>query len=42
MGNRDVGWLRTERGLDPIRRRDDFRLMMMDLVFPAHPFARAQ
>jgi eukaryotic-like serine/threonine-protein kinase len=42
MGNRDIGWLRTERGLDPIRGRDDFRLMMMDLVFPSQPFARTR
>ncbi len=40
-GMRDAAWLRTERGLDPIRGRDDFRLIMMDIEFPAQPFARA-
>ena len=32
---------RTEDALDPLRSRDDFRLLMMDLAMPADPFARA-
>jgi tetratricopeptide (TPR) repeat protein len=39
-GYRDPGLLRLEPGLDPLRSRDDFRLMMMDQTFPAEPFAR--
>jgi hypothetical protein len=27
-------------GLKALRDRDDFRLMMMDLAFPANPFTR--
>ncbi len=30
---------RTEDALDPLRSRDDFRLLLMDLEFPAAPFA---
>jgi eukaryotic-like serine/threonine-protein kinase len=33
-------WLRTESGLDPLRDRPDFQLLMMDLAFPAEPIAR--
>ena len=33
---------RTESALDPLRGRDDFRLLMMDLVVPADPFARGR
>jgi hypothetical protein len=32
--------LRTEYALDPLRGRDDFRLLLMDLTFPADPFVR--
>jgi eukaryotic-like serine/threonine-protein kinase len=39
-GFRDIGLLRVESGLDPLRSRDDFRLLMMDLAMPAEPFAR--
>jgi len=31
---------RTESALDPLRNRADFRVLMMDLAFPAQPFAR--
>jgi len=31
---------RKETALDPLRSRDDFRLLMMDMAFPAGPFAR--
>jgi hypothetical protein len=30
--------IRTERGLDPLRSREDFRLLMMDLAMPPDPF----
>jgi tetratricopeptide (TPR) repeat protein len=30
---------RTDDAFDPLRGREDFRLMMMDLAFPAEPFA---
>jgi hypothetical protein len=36
-GNDDA--YRTEDALDPLRTRDDFRLLLMDLAFPAEPFA---
>ena len=39
-GFRDPDLLRVEPGLDPLRARADFRLLMMDLDFPAEPFAR--
>ena len=39
-GYRDVDHLRVEPGLNPLRTRDDFQLLMMDLAFPAEPFAR--
>jgi tetratricopeptide (TPR) repeat protein/tRNA A-37 threonylcarbamoyl transferase component Bud32 len=39
-GFRDSDLLRVEPGLDPIRSRADFRLLRMDLDFPAEPFAR--
>jgi eukaryotic-like serine/threonine-protein kinase len=31
---------RTESALDPLRNRPDFRVLMMDLAFPAKPFVR--
>jgi serine/threonine-protein kinase len=34
--------LRTEAALDPLRDRPDFRLLMMDLAFPAEAFARRE
>jgi eukaryotic-like serine/threonine-protein kinase len=40
MGCRDVDRYRTETALDPLRSRPDFRLLMLDLTFPAEPFAR--
>ena len=39
MGYRDVNSLHTEDALDPLRGREDFRLLMMDLEFPPEPFA---
>ena len=41
MGYRSRDAFRTEDALDPLRGRDDFRLLMMDLAFPADPFAPA-
>jgi hypothetical protein len=32
---------RTDSALDPLRSRDDFRLLMMDVAFPSEPFAVA-
>jgi serine/threonine-protein kinase len=32
--------MRTDTDLDPLRSRADFQLLMMDLTFPAEPFAR--
>ena len=40
MGYRNPNAYRTEDALDPIRRRDDFRLLILDLDMPAEPFAR--
>jgi len=42
MGYRDPGALRTEDALDPLRDRLDFRLLLMDLSFPAEPFAASR
>jgi serine/threonine-protein kinase len=39
MGYRSPDACRTEDALDPLRGRDDFRLLMMDLEFPPEPFA---
>ncbi len=39
-GNPDA--FRTEDALDPLRGREDFRLLIMDLAFPAEPFARVR
>jgi hypothetical protein len=40
MGYRRAGALRTESAIDPLRGRDDFRLLMLDLAMLAEPFAR--
>ena len=34
--------LRTEEPLDVLRSRDDFRLLMTDVDFPARPFAQGR
>jgi hypothetical protein len=31
-----------DRDLDPLRERDDFKLLMIDLTFPSDPFAGAR
>jgi eukaryotic-like serine/threonine-protein kinase len=41
-GHRYADSFRTEDALDPLRDRPDFRLLMMDLAFPAEPFAAAR
>ena len=41
MGYRSLDAFRTEDALDPLRGRDDFQLLMMDLAMPADPFARS-
>jgi hypothetical protein len=38
-GYRDADAYRTEDALDPLRGREDFKLLMMDLAFPVEPFA---
>ena len=40
MGYGNLDSYRNETALDPLRHRPDFQLLMMDLVFPAEPFAR--
>jgi serine/threonine-protein kinase len=39
VGYRNFDGYRNEDALDPLRARDDFKLLMMDLAFPAEPFA---
>jgi hypothetical protein len=39
-GHRDADWFRIETALDSLRNRPDFRLMMMDLAFPAQACAQ--
>jgi eukaryotic-like serine/threonine-protein kinase len=40
LGYRNTGCCRTEEALDPLRDRDDFRALMLDLAMPADPIAR--
>jgi serine/threonine-protein kinase len=39
MGYRSLDRFRTDDALDPLRSRDEFRLLLMDVAFPAEPFA---
>ena len=39
-GYHDLGQIRQDPLLDPIRRRHDFQELLMDLTFPANPFQR--
>jgi eukaryotic-like serine/threonine-protein kinase len=41
LGYRNADAYRNETGLDPLRNRPDFQVLMMDLVFPAEAFTRA-
>jgi hypothetical protein len=40
MGYRNPAQYRYEPALARLRGRDDFRLLLLDLAFPADPFAR--
>jgi eukaryotic-like serine/threonine-protein kinase len=42
MGYRSHEAYRNEDAVDPLRDRDDFRLLLLDLAMPADPFARAR
>jgi eukaryotic-like serine/threonine-protein kinase len=42
MGFRNADTFRTEDALDRLQGREDFKLLMMDLAFPAEPLARAE
>jgi serine/threonine-protein kinase len=42
MGYRSAAQYRYEPALAPLRGRDDFRLLMLDLAFPANPIADAR
>jgi serine/threonine-protein kinase len=37
-GFKDHSTLKTDRDLDPLRLREDFRVLLMDLAFPTDPF----
>ena len=39
-GYRQAAQMRADSDLDPIRARPDFQMLMLDLAFPAEPFAR--
>jgi hypothetical protein len=39
-GFRDAARLQTDPAFGPLRGRDEFRLLLMDLSMPADPFAR--
>jgi eukaryotic-like serine/threonine-protein kinase len=39
-GNRDTDAMTGESALDPLRNRPDFKLLMLDMAFPADPFAK--
>ena len=41
MGYRDADAFRNDDALDPLRARDDFKLLILDLVFPADPVMRS-
>jgi serine/threonine protein kinase/tetratricopeptide (TPR) repeat protein len=40
LGFRNANEFRIQDALDPLRDRPDFRLLILDLSFPANPFAR--
>jgi hypothetical protein len=39
-GFKDLALLKTDPDLDPLRPRPDFQLLVLDVAFPADPFAR--
>jgi tetratricopeptide (TPR) repeat protein len=42
VGYGDAFAFRTDPALDPLHNRPDFQILMMDLTFPAEPFARGE
>jgi hypothetical protein len=42
MGYRNADAFRTEDALDPLRDRENFRALVMDLAFPEQVFARSE
>jgi len=42
LGYRSADAYRTEGALNPLRSRDDFRLLLLDLAFPTEPFVAAR
>ena len=40
-GYRKLALIQTDPDLDQLRSRPDFQLLMLDLAFPAEPFAAA-
>jgi hypothetical protein len=38
-GYRDLAEMQADRDLDPLRGREDFKLLIMDLAMPAEAFA---
>jgi hypothetical protein len=41
-GFRDLDRIRNDNDLNPVRARPEFQMLMMDLAFPAEPFAGAE
>ena len=39
MGYANAAEYRTDDALNPLRDRDEFGLLLLDLAFPAEPFA---
>jgi hypothetical protein len=39
-GFRNVGFMQRDTDLDALRGRSDFQLLLMDVAFPEHPFAK--
>ena len=39
LGYRELAWIRRDVDLDPLRSRDDFQSLLLDLAFPADSFA---
>ena len=39
-GFRDLGFMRRDTDLDPLRGRADFQMLLLDVGFPKNPFGR--
>ncbi len=39
-GFRDIGFMRRDTDLDPLRGRADFQMLLLDVGFPKNPFGR--